>query len=317
MKELIGHIPEIDSGFPAIMRKHQGWWRAFVLNLEEGTYSKENKNVCNRINNGKEDAHQKNYLSKDILRAVQEAQEKQKKLGKGIMEEDRLYNNLLSSQPLAFNFFGWFHANQEVAVSFLKTIRPDIISVEKILFEYAPETSADGSAFDVAFLVRTKTQRGFIGFEVKYTDTFSFKRDKSLYYYGESGDQNFENYHPIFKANSHRFKADYETYVRSRDFNQLFRNEILGCLKLKEHDINFVITGLFCHQDDKASGKGIEFQKLIGNGIDNFVVITYQDYIERMQKLELSWEDRELVMMLWARYCGLNLSKNILVNEKK
>ena len=314
MKTIIGTIPESESGFIAKMRRHQGWWRTYVLNLEEGIYSKGTKRVCNRINNGKEDAHQKNFLSKDILKAVQEAQELQRKRGKGKMEEDRLYNNLLSSQPLAFNFFGWFHANKEVAVSFLKTIRPDIISVEEILFEYAPEASDDGSAFDVAFLVKTKTQRGFIGIEVKYTDTFSFKRDKSRYYYGESGDQNFETYHRIFKANPDRFKTDYETYVRSRDFNQLFRNEILACLKLKEDDFDFVITGLFCHQDDKATGKGLEFEKIIGNGNDDFIVLTYADYIERMQKLDLTWEQRELVMMLWARYCGLQLSERLLMS---
>jgi len=77
-----------------------------------------------------------------------------------------------------------------------------------------------------------------------------------------------------------------------------------------------VITGLFCHHDDnKTVIAGSDFQKKIGNGICDFIVLTYADYFERIQKLDLDWLQRELVMMLWARYCGLGLSDNILVEE--
>ena len=69
MNYTIGHFPK-ESGFIAKYRKHQGWWRAFVLNLEEGTYSKENKSVCNRINNGHENPHLKNFLSEEIVEVV-------------------------------------------------------------------------------------------------------------------------------------------------------------------------------------------------------------------------------------------------------
>lgn len=165
MKTIIGTIPK-ESGFTAKYRRHQGWWRAFVLNLEEGRYwiesKKEWKQVCNRINDGKTDPEKKNFLSKEISDEVQLALNRQKQEGKGIMETDRLYNNLLSSQPLAFNFFGFFRANQDVALAFMKTIRPDITFVEDIVFEYAPESSDDGSAFDFGFMVSTQTQKGFI-----------------------------------------------------------------------------------------------------------------------------------------------------------
>ena len=50
MKEtIIGHCPK-ESGLIAKYRMHQGWWRTFVLNLEEGRYwiesKKEWKQVC-------------------------------------------------------------------------------------------------------------------------------------------------------------------------------------------------------------------------------------------------------------------------------
>jgi hypothetical protein len=319
MKTPIGHVPK-ESGFKAAMRKHQGWWRTFVLNLPEGTYynhkTKKQEPVCNRITGGETDAHKKNFLSLDISTEVQRAQEHQKQDGKGIMEADRLYNNLLSSQPLAFNFFGFFRANKDVALAFLQTIRPDIVGVDEIVFEYAPKSSQDGSTFDFGFVVSTATEKGFVGFECKYTDTFSYQRSDNKKYYGENGDKNHKNYHRLYSDNRNRFPDEYHTYIMDKNYNQLFRNELLGMLIQTEPDIDFLITGLFCHHNDKKTcDAGLEFQKKIGNGRDDFILLTYADYLETMQKLDLNWEQRELIMMLWARYCGLDLSKNILENE--
>jgi len=318
MKNLIGAIPK-ESGFISKFRKHQGWWRTFVLNEPEGKYySKQHKDwkqVCNRINNGETDPDKKNFLSKEISEEVQLALNRQIELGSGIMETDRLYNNLLSSQPLAFNFFGFFRAKSGLALAFLKTIRADIISVDDIVFEYAPESSQDSSAFDFGFMVSTQTQKGFIGFECKYTDTFSYQRSSSKIYYGDTGDKNHGNYHRLYKDNPDRFPDDYYSYVRDKNYNQLFRNELLGTLIKTELNIDFVYTGLFCHHDDmKTVAAGHLFQKKIGNGND-FILLAYADYFVRMQKLNLPWEIRELVMMLWARYCGLDLSENILSRD--
>ena len=311
MSYIIGTCPK-ESGIISKFRKHQGWWRTFVLNEKEGEYysqhTKKTEKVCNRINNGDIDPDKKNFLSKDIAYEVQRALSLQKS---GIMEKDRLYNNLLSSQPLAFNFFGFFRANPEIALAFLQTLRPDIIGVDDIVFEYAPESSGDSSAFDFGFKVRTTTQKGFIGFECKYTDTFSYQRTETKVFYGDNGDKNFENYHQLFTENRHRFPDDYFTYIRDRNYNQLFRNELLG-VQLKT-DFDFVITGLFCHHDDKKTvAAGLKFQKKIGNNVDDFIVLPYSNYFEQLQKLDLPWEIRELVMILWARYCGLKLSRSIL-----
>lgn len=314
MKKLIGTIPN-ESGFIAKYRQHQGWWRAFVLNQEEGKYySQHTKNwekVCNRINDGDIHPEAKNFLSKEIAEEVQLALNRHKQLWSGIMETDRLYNNLLSSQPLAFNFFGFFRANPDIALAFLQTLRPDIISVEDYLFEYAPESSGDSSAFDFGFVVKTKNQKGFLGFECKYTDTFSYQRTDTKIYFGDKDDKNFVNYHQLYVDNLDRFPDDYYSYVRDKNFNQLFRNELLSVQLKPKYD--FVRTGLFCHHDDKkAIAAGREFQKKIGNGKDDFILLTYADYFERIHKLNLSWETRELVMMLWARYCALKLSTEVI-----
>lgn len=315
MKELIGTIPN-ESGFIAKYRKHQGWWRAFVLNQEEGSYwderNKVSKKVCNRMLNG--DTSGKNFLNPDILATVKQAVEIHKHDKSGIINEDRLYNNLLSSQPLAFNFFGYFKTNKEITLSFLKMLRPEITNVEDVVFEYSPKTK-DHSAFDFGFIVRSNSRTGFMGFECKYTDSFSYKRKGSKVNYGDKlgddEDKNYKDYLKIYKENQERFNSDYFNYVRNPNYNQLFRNELLA-MQLKPA-FDFVVTGLFCHHDDKETvNAGKDFRKLIGNAQNDFIMLTYLDYFEHMQKLDLTWEQRELVMMLWARYCGLNLSNSII-----
>lgn len=316
LKELMGNIPK-ESGFIKQFRFHQGWWRTFVLNEKEGVYwdkiNKKETRVCNRMNNGEKT--KKNFLSEEIVKVVQDSCENHVEAKAGIIEEDRLYNNLLSSQPLAFNFFGLLKANTDVALSFLKTLRPDIIKVEDVVFEFAPKSTSDHSAFDFGFVVRTKAGRGFWGFECKYTDTFSFRRQGSKVNYGDKSgveeDRNYSKYFQIYQEYSNRFTDDYFSYVRDRNFNQLFRNELLA-MQLK-NEFDFVLTGLFCHHDDEETVKsGLEFQKKIGNGKDDFIVLTYADYFDRIQRFDLTWEQRELVMLLWARYCGLKLSEHII-----
>ncbi len=89
-------------------------------------------------------------------------------------------------------------------------IRPDIIKVD-VVFEYAPESSTDSSAFDVGFMVWTETQKGFVGLEVKYTDTFSYRRSGSKVNYGDSTDEevdkNYEEYYRIYDDNPDRFRT--------------------------------------------------------------------------------------------------------------
>lgn len=321
MKTPVGTIPNNDSGFTSKFRIHQGWWRKYVLHEKQGMYfnKKEDKwhKVCNRINNGEQLPFRKNFLSKDIANAVRESLLEQHESGKGIMEIERLYNNLLSSQPLAFNFFGYLKYNTDIALELLKTYNANLTEVIDVVFEYAPDASSDNSAFDFGFIVKEGDKKGFIGFECKYTDTFSYKRSGSSSFYGDKEDKNHDRYNKLYSENRDRFPDEYHTYVRSKQYNQLFRNELLGVQILGVPEYNFIKTGLFCHHDDKNTIEaGYEFQKKIGNGVDDFIVMPYSDYFDRMLKLNLSWDMRELVMMIWARYCGLQLSERMRIKKK-
>ncbi len=297
---LVGTRPA-ESGFKKRMRFHQGWWRAFVLAEEEGCNPvQKTEKVCNTLLNG--DVSKKNYLSERILTAVEQTIEERKKAESGIIEEQRLYNNLLSSQPLCFNFFGELKADKNLALKLLQQYWPELTKVTNVVFEYAPQQNYtnDNSAFDVAFEVMSGEQRGFVGLECKYTDTFS------------STEYNKPEYETVFnKGRECAFIATYEEFTSAK-YNQLFRNQLIAEALLQNGVYQFVYSGLFCHQDDNSALRtGAEFQGMLNNGEQKFKVITYRDFIEKVQKLDISWEQRELSMMLWARYCGLQLSDHV------
>lgn len=301
LKKLIGTFPTSESGFKRRMRFHQGWWRAFVLAEEEGDYPhKKGFTICNTILDGQ--TSRKNFLSPKIVEAVIQTIKERQAASSGILEENRLFNNLLSSQPLCFNFFGELKIDTDFALQILRQFWSDITEIKRVIFEFSSSENYtnDNSAFDVAFEVKAGSRNGLVGLECKYTDTFSQKEyDKPEYR------------HVFSKSKEKVFAAKYENFIAAR-FNQLFRNQLIAESLVQNSDYDFVFTGLFCHQaDQSALQTGKEFQRMLKSGNKTFQMITYQDFIEKMQRLEMSWEQRELSMLLWARYCGERLSKQV------
>jgi hypothetical protein len=298
LKKSIGTLPT-EKGLKERMRFHQGWWRAFVIVEEEGKNpANKEDNVSNTILNGQ--TSQKNFMTKNVSMAVQQTIQERQMANSGILEENRLFNNLLSSQPLCFNFFGELKIDTEFALQVLQQFWPELTKVKQVAFEFAPMKKYlnDNSAFDVAFDVMADNQRGLVGLECKYTDTFS------------STEYDHPEYRNIYaKSKEKVFATGYEELKAAR-FNQLFRNQLIAEALKQNSNYQFVYTGLFCHQNDKnALETGVEFQLKLKNGDKIFRIVTYKDFIEKIQQLEISWERRELSMLLWARYCGAQLSE--------
>ena len=93
-------------------------------------------------------------------------------------DADRLRNNLLSSQTMAFNLFGPLALDLKLASRVARDLFPGILAtVTAVRFEYAPSRGddrfgGDYTAWDVLFLGRTPAGgRGFIAVEVKYTES--------------------------------------------------------------------------------------------------------------------------------------------------
>ncbi len=118
-----------------------------------------------------------NFITKGIFEIVKfEVQNKH--IDRKVIKEPRIWNNLLSSQPLAFNIFGELKLNLELANLVFKELYPErkIGIVKRIEFEYSPgrksqKYTGDSSAFDVFVEYENETnQKCFFGIEVKYAE---------------------------------------------------------------------------------------------------------------------------------------------------
>jgi hypothetical protein len=304
LSQRFGPMPE-ESGFKKRMRLHQGWWRTNVLIEEPGLHPKEStENICNTILNGI--VSKKNFLSENAIRSIDQTLSDRKDHEAGLMEPDRLFNNLLSSQPLCFNFFGELNADRNFGLKVLQSFYPNLTKLRRVVFEYAPieNFTKDNSAFDIAFEVEINNKFGLIGWECKYTDTFSAKEyDKKAY-------------REIF-SKSNSFIGDFDELKKSRT-NQLFRNQLIAEALLQNNKYSFVFTGLFCHhQDNSAIEIAEDFNNLLDERYAKFKVVTYSDFITNIQRLNIDWKLREWTMLLWARYCATILSDEIIEQLEK
>jgi hypothetical protein len=123
-----------------------------------------------------------NFLTKNIFEIVKQEVKNKQKEGK-VIQEPRIWNNLLSSQPLAFNLFGELKPNNGTATKVFQHLFPErkILKVTVIKFEHSPgrknpKYTGDSSAFDVFVEYENETkENGFFGIEVKYAEDLNDK----------------------------------------------------------------------------------------------------------------------------------------------
>ncbi|RKD90426.1 PGN_0703 family putative restriction endonuclease [Mangrovibacterium diazotrophicum] len=300
LTELLGNQSKSDNNLAGRMRLHQSWWRAFVLAEEQGQHPmKKDELIGSSILNG--ETSYSNFLDDYAKRAVKEELDGRGSASKGMISESRLFNNLLSSQPLCFNFFGRLKYKPELATAALKPFFPAIEQATDIHFEFAPNAAQNGdnSAHDVAIEFKTAAGKlGLIGLECKYTEPFSPKEYRN------------ENYERLY-TESDAFSATYEELTNTR-YNQLFRNQLIVESAVLNKTYDLAYSGLFCFEkDDNALTKGTAFTSMLKNGEERFKIISYSALLETIQKQSIDWETREWTMLLWARYCATQLSEQL------
>lgn len=123
-----------------------------------------------------------NYLTHTIREVVHAELDRADEEGK-LFSAPRIYDDLLSSQPLCFNLFGELKADLRVASAFARHLWPDRVKeVTRLEFEHSPGRGDDAylgnrTAFDV-YLEHTVPGggEGFIGVEVKYHERLDTTR---------------------------------------------------------------------------------------------------------------------------------------------
>lgn len=168
---------EYDTRFRACARLLQSLWRS-AHGLGAGTRKTRKGGVKRTGSRLHPEAalEGRNFLSPDLAQlAVMERAYQERG---ALIEPERLFGNLLSSMPMAFNVAGPWSLDHELAKSVLDHLLPDV-SIAKVIevrFEHSPRRvdpafTHDRSALDVAVVFeRPDGKPGLIGFEFKYSE---------------------------------------------------------------------------------------------------------------------------------------------------
>ena len=198
MEKKYGEEYKGDSRFVADCRKLQSIYRV-EIGEEIRPYTDRYGNVHyygNYISNGeipKENCW-KNFLTEDAFKYAQMRTNPENKKTYETIEKDRLFNNLLSSQPMAFNLFcplrQMLDESREIATKVIKAVLPDypIHKVTKVELEFIPknylELTGDKSAMDAIIGFEDEQGKGgFIAVETKYSESLgtnvAYDRDEN------------------------------------------------------------------------------------------------------------------------------------------
>ncbi len=180
-----------------------------------------------------------NYLTETIRSVVRdEVLDSEKSQGK-LYAKPRIFDDLLSSQPLCFNLFGELQRDLELATAVLRDVTQGrVAEVTGIKFEHSPGRGdahylGDRSAFDVyvEFTPRDGGS-GFIGIEVKYHENLKGKSSGHKARYNEVADQM-----GCFRPEDCRDK------LRSMPLQQIWRDHLLAgaVRRVKAFDDGFFV----------------------------------------------------------------------------
>ena len=138
-----------------------------------------------------------------------------------LINQERLYRNMVSSHPATFNVFGPLKLDPKLASSVARRICPGFVrKATEVLFEHSPARrhpafTADRTAFDVLIKTETTAGHGFIAVEVKLTETMA-----------ESPARLRPRYDELSRA-SGLFRDPDHADLRAAPLNQLWRQHML------------------------------------------------------------------------------------------
>lgn len=222
-----------------------------------------------------------------------------------VYEEERLWGNLLSSQALCFNLFGFMKLNPQLASGFFKKLLPDVVEeVKEIFFEHSPgrgdhRFTEDQTAFDIFVHCRMKNgKQGFLAIEMKYTEAVSA---------GGAYHPAYDDLSDIFKL----FKDGNAPELRKGRCQQFWREHLLAESALAELDKYEDYRFIVIHPDqNRQCAKAVStFKEHLVDPL-RFQAITLDTCIEALRGL-----DDGLAEMLFERYLDFAQIDDLLEAE--
>jgi len=183
----IGPQSESDGVFQAVCRLGQSRYRAEVLKEDYGYGPHEGSEgkYGNMLDNGEESGS--NFISKSAFKFAQKKVADKKDNKYLLIDEYRLFNNMLSSMPMCFNLFAdlreLLKKDSKEATRVARLLFTEIDWIDELVdvdVEFIPvpieKYINDRSAFDAMLVVKDKDGiKGLISIETKYTDLLGAK----------------------------------------------------------------------------------------------------------------------------------------------
>jgi hypothetical protein len=218
--------------------------------------------------------HLWNYLTDGIREVVRaEVLDPRRSEGK-LFARPRIFNDLLSSQPLCFNLFGELKLDLALAIRVLRRLAPDQIkTVHRMEFEHSPgrrdpRYTADRSAFDVYVEYESiGGKKGFLGIEVKYhedlNDALATHRER----YDEVA-QGMGCFHPSRLSD-----------LRMKPINQLWRDHMLaGSMLLADGRKEGTFVVLYPAENSHAAAAIQKYQACLADS-STFAAWTLESFV--------------------------------------
>lgn len=238
--------------------------------------------------------------------------------------EKRLLENLLSSQPMAFNIFlplKWnnFEVGNRVFKELFSSL--NIKQVVDIKMEFVPgdgtgkndrKITTDNSCFDVYVeYIDIHGNKGGIGIEAKYTESFS-----NSDYWKEEGAKK-ERYIDAIEKYSSQFSMEYAKEYLQPTYNQLFRNLLLTEEVKDKFNMNCILAVVFSEEDSKCANIVNGFRNLIKHK-EACIPFTISQVVQAAINASEDLPDiKALYVKIYNRYCNYELlNKEILLNEE-
>ena len=221
---------------------------------------------------------------------------------KKLIDEKRMWTNLLSSQPLCFNLFGEMHFNHALATNFFKTLFPDKVKVvNEVLFEHSPgrgdkNFTGDYSAFDVFVEYTRNNIKGFIGIEVKYAESLEEGKEYALPTYIKHK----ERYDQLTTADI--FQEERKELLKFNPNAQIWRDHLLSIATQKKYDEGFFVL-LYPEQNIECQ-RGVDSYINCLSSSDEKITGFYPRHLETFISVLQSISKDSWIQELSNRYFG-------------
>ena len=221
-----------------------------------------------------------NYLS-DTIRAVvhREVCDPARSAGK-LYAKPRIWNDLLSSQPLCFNLFGELQADLDLASRVFSRLMPGRVGrVTAVGFEHSPgrgdeRYTGDRSAFDV-FVEHTDVRGApaFVGIEVKYHEGL-----------GDPPAPHRERYDSVAAAMA-CFRPEARERLMAKPLQQIWRDHLLaGALGLdREQGYASARFAFLSPRENARCASAVERYRACLASDDSFVAWTLEQVVDAIQ----------------------------------